>query len=160
MHVVIPLLIRVFVQPIGERRSTKAEARVLHFDLNVGAIQLVDKETLRQTIRLDVVNQLIYDQSGWYCCAALVTPRPSFDCLYQNYTNLLLTVSALQSVLFVHQGGCLVRKHGENEGHCTMLHAWHNDCGCWHVGSMLASCLGNGLAKLSAHHSTQCVVCT
>lgn len=55
---------RVYVQPIGERRSTKAESRVLHFDLNVGAIQLVDKETLRQTIRMDVVNQLIYDQSG------------------------------------------------------------------------------------------------
>lgn len=56
----------MYVQPIGERRSTKAESRVLHFDLNVGAIQLVEKETLRQTIRLDVVNQLIYDQSGGF----------------------------------------------------------------------------------------------
>ncbi len=43
---------------MGERRSTKAEERVLHFDLNFGALKLLQKESLKLTIKLDIINQV------------------------------------------------------------------------------------------------------
>lgn len=48
---------------MGERKSTRAEERVLHFDLAYGALKFVQKEQLRLTIKLDVINQVIYDES-------------------------------------------------------------------------------------------------
>lgn len=48
---------RVYVQIIGERRSTRTEERVLHLDLNFGALKLIEKEAVRMTINLDAINQ-------------------------------------------------------------------------------------------------------
>ncbi|KAG2439311.1 hypothetical protein HXX76_004670 [Chlamydomonas incerta] len=53
----------VYLQVVGERRSTRAEERVLHFDLNFGALKLLAKESLKLTIKLDVINQIIFDDS-------------------------------------------------------------------------------------------------
>ena len=54
---------RVYLQVVGERRSTRAEERALHFDLNFGALKFVAKEALKLTIKLDIINQLIFDES-------------------------------------------------------------------------------------------------
>lgn len=53
----------IYLQVVGERRSTRTEERVLHFDLNYGAIKFVAKEALKLTVKLDVVNQVIFDES-------------------------------------------------------------------------------------------------
>jgi hypothetical protein len=53
----------VYLQVVGERRSTRAEERILHFDFNFGALKLLFKESLKLTIKLDVINQIIFDES-------------------------------------------------------------------------------------------------
>ena len=54
---------RVYLQEVGLRKFSRAESRVLHFDLTYAALKLIEKEAIRLVLKLDAINQLIYDES-------------------------------------------------------------------------------------------------
>ncbi len=54
---------RVHVQLVGDKRHTRVEERILHLDAPAGAIKLLQKGEVRQLLRFDAVNQIVFDEA-------------------------------------------------------------------------------------------------